>query len=85
MGLFNHYLTQKNMEITIQIMDRNGQKLLAGSYHLIDSAIEALGNFERHTLKCKWCNEPIANENYCDEVCTQAHANDTAENEATRN
>jgi len=56
--------------IKVEIKDRYGETLFFGSYHLIDSAIEAMGSYERHARKCLQCKEFIKqSSDYCSTLC----------------
>ena len=56
--------------IRVQIKDRKGNTLFKGSYHMMDSAIEAMGSFDRVSNKCLQCKEYIMPDvNYCSGIC----------------
>jgi NADH pyrophosphatase NudC (nudix superfamily) len=75
------------MIISIQIHRNDGELMLTNDYKLIDSACEAMGNFERHHSFCKGCGEPYRHPegNYCNLDCAKDAMDDTAEAEATNN
>lgn len=56
--------------IRVKIKDRQGEVLFRGSYHMMDSAIEAMGNFDRHATRCLQCKEYVKEgASYCSGLC----------------